>query len=149
MSTHFIRHIAFATAFVSLGAAGCGKGKAELALGTVGETMAYDQTSLTVKSGQTVHLVLANHATSAVMRHNWVLVQPGHEADVATAGMTVGESGGYIPQGDANVIANTPLSTPGGTVDVTFTAPAPGAYPYICTFPGHYLVMKGTLTVTP
>ncbi|MGH7283704.1 MAG: plastocyanin/azurin family copper-binding protein, partial [Polyangiaceae bacterium] len=30
----------------------------------------------------------------------------------------------------------------------TFTAPGPGKYPYICTYPGHYMTMKGTLEVT-
>jgi azurin len=34
------------------------------------------------------------------------------------------------------------------TADVTFTAPAKGTYPYICTFPGHYQTMKGVMTVT-
>jgi len=127
----------------------CGKGTAELNIASVGDTMAYDQTALTVKSGQKVHLVLTNRATSPAMKHNWVLVQPGKEADVATAGMTAGESAGYVPAGNANVIANTPLSQPGGQVEVTFTAPPAGSYPYICTFPGHYTTMHGTLTVTP
>jgi len=144
MKTIFIAVTALGLA---LGLAACGKGTAELSIGTVGETMAYDQTSLTVKAGQKVHLTLTNHATSPAMKHNWVLVQPGKEADVATAGMTAGESAGYVPGGNASIIANTPLSQPGGTVEVTFTAPAAGTYPYICTFPGHYTTMKGTLTV--
>ena len=41
------------------------------------------------------------------------------------------------------------MTEPGGAEEVTFDAPPPGQYPYICTDPGHYLVMKGTLTVTP
>ena len=121
---------------------------AELNIGTVGDTMAYDTTAFTVKSGQTVHVVLTNHATSAVMKHNWVLVKPGTEAKVATAGMSAGEAAGYVPAGDADVIAHTGLSQPGSQVEVTFTAPAAGSYPYICTFPGHYTTMHGTLTVT-
>jgi azurin len=128
--------------------AGC-KGTAELNLGTVGETMAYDQTSLTVKAGQKVHVVLTNHATSQAMKHNWVLVNPGKEAAVAAAGLSAGEAKGYVPGGDADVLASTPLSQPGGQVEVTFTAPAAGQYPYMCTFPGHYQTMHGTLTVTP
>ena len=49
------------------------------------------------------------------------------------------------------MLAYTPLATDhGGTSEVTFTAPAtPGGYPYICTVPGHYLKMKGTLVVAP
>jgi azurin len=30
---------------------------------------------------------------------------------------------------------------------VTFDAPAAGQYPYVCTFPGHGVLMKGTLTI--
>jgi azurin len=30
---------------------------------------------------------------------------------------------------------------------VTFTAPAAGDYPYICTFPGHYMTMRGVMHV--
>jgi len=122
---------------------------AELQLGSVGDTMAYDTTAFTVKAGQTVHVVLTNHAHSPAMKHNWVLVKPGKEAAVATAGMTAGEAAGYVQAGDADVLANTPLSQPGGQVEVTFTAPAAGTYPFLCTFPGHYQTMHGTLTVTP
>jgi len=143
-----MKNFLITSAVLALALTACGKGTAELSLASVGETMAYDQTSLTVKTGQKVHLTLTNHATSPAMKHNWVLVQPGKEADVAAAGMTAGEAAGYIKSGDADIIANTPLSQPGGTVEVTFTAPAAGTYPYICTFPGHYMSMKGTLNVT-
>ncbi len=47
------------------------------------------------------------------------------------------------------ILAHTPMSTPGETVQVTFTAPSePGTYRYICTYPGHYVMMQGTMTVT-
>lgn len=134
---------------VALGTMTACKGTAELNLGTVGDTMAYDQTAFTVKSGQKVHVVLTNHATSQAMKHNFVLVNPGKEDEVAAAGMAAGEAKGYVPSGNADVLASTPLSQPGGQVDVTFTAPAAGTYPFMCTFPGHYKTMHGTLTVTP
>ena len=38
---------------------------------------------------------------------------------------------------------------PGNSVEVTFTAPStPGDYPYICTVPGHFYMMKGIMKVT-
>ena len=143
------RNWATIIAIASIAAAGCGKGTAELSIATVGDTMAYDVSSLTVKSGQSVHLVLTNRGTSQVMKHNWVLVQPGHEADIATAAISAGEAANYVPRGDANVLASTSLASAGATSEVTFTAPATGSYPYICTFPGHSATMKGTLVVTP
>jgi len=38
--------------------------------------------------------------------------------------------------------------TPGQTITVQFRAPSEaGAYPYVCTFPGHWRLMNGVLTV--
>ena len=120
----------------------------ELEIASVGDTMFYDKKTLTVPTGAKVHLTLKNNGKLAVMQHNWVLVKPGTEAKVALAGMEKAPDAGYVVPSD-DVLAYTPLAPPQKTVDVTFTAPAPGDYPYICTFPGHYVVMKGVLTVTP
>ncbi len=139
----FARAVALAAAVTA-----CGKSNAQLNIASVGDTMAYDQTSLTVKTGQHVRLTLTNRGTSPAMKHNWVLVKPNTESAVATRGLAAGEGAGYVQAGDADVLAHTALSQPGGTVSVEFTAPAPGSYPYICTFPGHWMTMRGTLTVT-
>jgi azurin len=38
----------------------------------------------------------------------------------------------------------------GGQTDViTFEAPEPGVYDFICSFPGHSGMMRGTLTIAP
>ncbi len=122
--------------------------KVELELSAVGNTMAYDKTALTVPAGALVHLTLKNPATMATLPHNWALVLPGTQAKVAAEGLAKAPDAGYIIEGP-NVLAHTPLAPPGGSAEVTFTAPAAGVYPYICTVPGHYIMMKGTLTVTP
>ncbi len=122
----------------------------EIQIASVANTMAYDKTTLSVPAGAEVHLSFKNNATSSVLSHNWVLVNPGTEASVAAAGLKLGETAGYLDVRDHDVLANTPMAKPGEATDVTFTAPAqPGKYPYICTFPGHYMMMKGVLTVTP
>ena len=120
----------------------------ELKIESVAETMTFNLTSLTVQSGHKVHLVLKNNAKSPLMPHNWVLTRTGTEPAVALAGVNL-KAEGYLAAGDANVLAATPLALPGATSEITFTAPAPGTYPYICTVPGHYMLMKGKLTVTP
>ncbi len=120
----------------------------EISLGTVGNTMVYSTPTLTVRSGQTVHLTLKNQATDATMSHNWVLAKPGTQDSVAAEAQKVGEAAGFIPL-VADVLAHTPQVKPGQSGDVTFTAPEPGAYPYLCTNPGHAQSMKGVLTVTP
>lgn len=121
----------------------------EIQLASVANTMAFDKTKLSVPTGAEVHLILKNNATMATLPHNWALVKPGTEASVAAAGLKLGEPAGYIDVRDKNMLVHTPLAKPGETVDVMFTAPDPGNYPYICTVPGHYMMMKGVLTVTP
>lgn len=119
----------------------------ELEIGAVGSTMAFDKKSLTVHAGSQIHLVLKD-AKPGTLMHNWVLVRPGTEAAVAAAGLPAGAAGNFVTPGP-DVLAFTPMAPPGGSTEVTFQAPPAGTYPYICSFPGHYLVMKGTLTVTP
>ena len=46
-----------------------------------------------------------------------------------------------------SVLANTKVVGGGEKDTIEFTAPAPGTYDYICTFPGHYAIMKGKLVV--
>ena len=122
----------------------------ELALATVANTMAFDKTKLSVPAGAEVHLTVKNNATMATLPHNWVLVKPGTEASVAAAGLKLGEPAGYFDVRDKDALAHTPMAKPGDSTEVTFTAPSePGDYPYICTYPGHYMMMKGVLTVTP
>jgi len=111
--------------------------------------MIYDKTALTVPAGAEVHLVLKNNATMTTLPHNWALVKPGTEASVAAAGLKLGEPAGYFDVRDKDTLAHTPMAKPGESTEVTFTAPEAGTYPYICTVPGHYMLMKGVLTVTP
>ena len=119
-------------------------------MSSVGNQMAFDKTTLTLPAGAEVHLTLKNTATVATLPHNWVLVKTGTEASVAAAGLKRGEPAGYVDVIDRDMLAFTPLAKPGETTEVTFTAPSePGTYPYICTMPGHYMMMKGVLTVTP
>jgi len=122
--------------------------KVELQIASVGNTMTFDKTKLTVPTGAQVHVTFKSNSSQDVLMHNWVLVNPGKEAAVAAAGLAKGADAGYLAPGP-DVLASTEMAKPGGTVETTFTAPAPGNYPYICTFPGHYIMMKGVLTVTP
>ncbi|MEL7362531.1 MAG: plastocyanin/azurin family copper-binding protein [Bacteroidota bacterium] len=115
----------------------------------VGNEMRYAQTEFTVDAGQEVTVVFENTATSPAMQHNVLILNSDNDEDVervGIAGMTAGDNG-YVPD-DPAVFAYTPMSQPGQTVQVTFTAPTePGRYRYICTFPGHYSIMQGVMIV--
>jgi azurin len=123
--------------------------KVDLQIESLANTMTYNKNALTVPAGAEVHLTLKNNATMSTLPHNWVLVKTGTEASVAAAGLKMGEPAGYIDVRNKDTLAHTPLAKPGETTELTFTAPEAGSYPYICTVPGHYMMMKGVLTVTP
>jgi azurin len=124
--------------------------KVEIQIASVANEMAFDKTALAVPAGAEVHLVLKNNATMSTLPHNWVLVKEGTEATVAAAGLKRGDKAGYVDVMDRDMLAFTPLAKPGETTEVTFSAPTEaGKYPYVCTMPGHYMMMKGVLTVTP
>ncbi len=110
------------------------------------DSLKFEPAALAAKAGQPVTVKFKN---SGALQHNWVLVKGDTAAAdaVAQAGTTAGAAAGYIPT-DPNIIASGKLLNGGQAEDVTFTAPAAGAYTYICTFPGHAATMKGTFTVS-
>jgi len=119
-----------------------------------GNQMKYRETEFTVAPGQTIRLVFDNTATSPSMQHNVVVLASTEEGifqKVGEAGTRAGSSNDYIPQEESlqkQILAHTPMSKPGETVEVTFTVPeATGEYGYVCTFPGHWATMQGTMHV--
>jgi azurin len=120
-------------------------GPVELAVGVVGETLAFDTANITAKSGSEVTITFKN--SSANNQHNLVIVQDGTKDEVATDGTTAGPDNDWVAPGDARVVANTPLLAPGASGEVIFTAPAPGTYQFVCTFPGHNFTMFGDFIV--
>jgi azurin len=84
------------------------------------------------------------------MGHNWVLLQAMSEADFNAFGIASGSAApSYIPADKAAlVIANTKVLGPGESDTVSFKAPdKAGEYPFLCSFPGHFAIMKGKLIV--
>jgi azurin len=121
----------------------------EVTITPVGNQMTFEQTEFAVPAGEEITLTFENTATSPAMKHNVVLLTTDDDAVVTRVGQAGTQAAGneYIPDDDA-VLAATGLADPGETVTVTFTAPSePGRYRYICTFPGHYATMQGTMTV--
>ena len=108
----------------------------------------YDVKNFEVEAGNKVQLAFTNNDD---MLHNLVVVQP-HTADqVGELALNLGIDGpqvGYIPESD-NVLFHTCLLQPESVESIYFIAPAPGTYTYVCTFPGHAAVMRGTMTVVP
>ncbi|GAB3195687.1 azurin [Pontibacter aydingkolensis] len=117
------------------------------AIGNSPEDMIFDQDTLEVKVNTFVKLTFINEGADQSMIHNVVFTQPDKYKLVALAGAKVGAPGNYVPESEA-VIAASPLALPGQTVEMEFTAPSePGTYGFVCTYPGHWQKMNGTLIV--
>ena len=116
-------------------------------IGTVREKMMYDVKELTLKAGKKVKLTFAN---VDFMPHNILLVKPGKADDVGLQAMNLGAKGfevNFVPE-NPNILWASKLVENGKEEVIEFTAPtAPGDYPYICSFPGHHLIMRGVMKV--
>lgn len=114
-----------------------------------GDDMKYDLSEIKVKEGQTVKLTL-NHTgklAKDAMGHNWALLAQGTIiSDFAAKAMQAKDTD-YVPAGATEVIVHTKLIGGGQSDTIEFTAPAKGVYEFICTFPGHSAMMKGTFYV--
>lgn len=114
-----------------------------------GDDMKYDLAEIKVKEGQTVKLTL-NHTgklAKEAMGHNWALLAQGTVVSDFSAKAMQAKDTDYIPAGAPEVIVHTKLIGGGESDTIEFTAPAKGVYEFICTFPGHSAMMKGTFYV--
>ncbi|MFN3165614.1 MAG: plastocyanin/azurin family copper-binding protein [Phycisphaeraceae bacterium] len=117
-----------------------------LTLEAVPGQIKYDKTELTAVAGRPVEITLINPDN---MEHNLAITRPGQMQQVGIAISTMNPADAaaidYIPQGDA-VLFHTPMLKAGQTYTLRFIAPTkPGKYPYVCTFPGHWQSMNGTI----
>ncbi|WP_257666374.1 PVC-type heme-binding CxxCH protein [Parapedobacter tibetensis] len=115
----------------------------------VGE-MKYDVTNFTAKAGKTLKIIFENPDH---MQHNLLILKPGTLEKVGQAADDLAKQPNgvemqYIPS-TPDVLFSTPLINPEERYELTFTVPStPGEYPYVCTFPGHWRIMHGVMTVT-
>lgn len=113
------------------------------------DQMKFNLSEIKVKEGQTVKLTLKHvgKLPAAAMGHNWVLLESGTDlATFAQAAMKAKDNQ-YVPAGSDAVIVATDLLGGGEETTIEFTAPAKGSYDFICSFPGHYALMKGKFIV--
>jgi azurin len=107
----------------------------------------FSVTDMTVEAGTRIKLIFSNPDD---MPHNFILTQPGQADRVGEAALKLGVRGmelNYAPDLPA-VLYYTKLLQPGTSQTLYFEAPAePGVYPYVCTYPGHYVTMRGVLRV--
>ncbi len=114
-----------------------------------GKNLSYSVRSFTVWAGQPIKLTFMNPDS---VPHNWALIKPGTLTRVGDlANKIIAEpdaaSRHYIPR-TPDVLVYTDIVTSQDQLTISFRAPsAPGRYPYLCTFPGHWMVMNGEMIV--
>jgi azurin len=114
---------------------------------TLSAQMKYDQAEIMAEPGQKLRITLENHDD---LPHNLVICKPGTDviamtnAQMAKADEAVKRN--WLPD-DPAILAHTKMLNPHEQDTIEFTAPRAGTYPFVCTFPGHAIVMRGKLTV--
>lgn len=116
---------------------------------TGNDVMKYNRSRITVTAGQEVELTLKHVGKLAkeIMGHNLVILKPGTDVATFAAKAIEAKDNDYIPEGSTEVLFHTKMLGGGESDTITFTAPAKGSYDFICSFPGHFGMMKGTLMV--
>ncbi len=114
---------------------------------TLVDQMKFDIDEFTVQAGQTVKIWFENPDYSP---HNLIIGEPGSAAEIAAAAEGLGPIGfavGFLPDND-KVIAATELLYYREYQMIEFTAPSdPGDYDFLCTFPNHWMTMRGLMKV--
>ena len=114
-----------------------------------GPNLTFARRSIRVKAGEPIKFTLVN---PDVVPHNWVLVKPGSLERVGKlSNLLIADPDAfarhYVPESD-DVLVHTNVVEPRTDSTVYFHAPkTPGRYPYLCTFPGHWMVMNGVMIV--
>ena len=111
------------------------------------EKIQFDVKAFEVKAGKKVKVIFVN---PDFMPHNFVITKPGKADSVAAAAIALGADGfkkEFVPE-TPDILHASKLLEKGETEEMMFTAPSePGVYNFICTFPGHATLMRGTMTV--
>ena len=120
-----------------------------VALSVVAGENRYSQSTIEARAGQRVQIAFAN---TDDMLHNITIIKPNsYDAVVkdilAMLPDPTAQNRGYVPD-SPNVLFSLALVPAKQSAVLEFTAPTePGDYPFICTFPGHWVTMRGILKI--
>jgi azurin len=120
---------------------------------TGNDTMQFDVKEFTVNAGAKVELTFKNigKLPKLAMGHNLVILKEGVSPlkfGQKIMGMGASPTNPLPKESLVNVIAATKLLGPGESEKLSFTAPKQaGLYQFLCSFPGHYAIMRGVMVV--
>ncbi|HLW62210.1 MAG TPA: azurin [Flavobacterium sp.] len=111
------------------------------------DQMQFNKKEVKVPVGEPIELTLKHVGKMAkeVMGHNFVLLDKGVDFNGFATKASVAKDTDYIPEDTSGVIVHTAMLGGGESETVEFTIHEAGSYEFLCTFPGHYAMMKGVL----
>jgi azurin len=113
------------------------------------DQMTFDKKEIVIAADCTEVEVTLKHVgklPAQAMGHNWVLTRTADLTATATDGMTAGFANDHVKKGDTRVLAHTKIVGGGQSTSVKFPTSVlkkGEAYSFFCSFPGHYVMMKG------
>lgn len=113
------------------------------------DDMKFDKTEFTVEAGKEVTLTFTNVGVLPIetMGHNVVVLEKGADVQAFANASIREKANDYISDlYITDIIAHTKLLGPGESETIKFTLKEAGEYTFVCTFPGHWIAMKGTIT---
>lgn len=116
---------------------------------TGNDQMQFNETSFTVKAGEEITLHMKNIGTlpANAMSHDVVVLPPGSDVTAfGQAATQARELDKLSADLKSKMIVHTKMLGPGEEDEITFTLSEPGEYVFLCSFPGHYPTMHGTIT---
>lgn len=116
---------------------------------TSDDYMKFNTRKITVKSGKLVRLTLKHIGKLDVqlMGHNFVLLKNNVDIIEFANKAAMASKNQYIPVESDEVIVYTDMIGGGQETTIEFLPPDVGVYNFICSFPGHYAMMKGKFIV--
>lgn len=120
---------------------------------TGNDQMQFNVREFTVNAGEDVEIVFKNigKLPKIAMGHNLVILQKGVSAlSFGNKALKAGASAtNALPDSvKGDVLAHSKLLGPGESEVLKFKAPVEsGMYQFVCTFPGHYAMMRGVMVV--
>jgi azurin len=107
----------------------------------------FDPPRFSAEPGQKLVIELENEDSSH-QSHNFLLIRPGKLKEIVESAMALGEKGpaqSFVPQ-SSDILAHSTVLDPEKQSRISVDLPSePGVYPYVCTMPGHGMVMYGAL----
>ena len=124
----------------------------EIVITAVRTQMKYDVPAFNVKPESRVKLTFKNPDD---LPHNLIICTPGKSKGKDKGGELIeavlelgakGEEMNWEPKGHPRILHSSGMVQPKKEAVIWFKAPKEeGAYPYVCTFPGHFTLMNGMM----